>query len=203
MLENMWDQAKPLEERIHEIETGKPLQEITVIHGEDAIYDFTKELSAGAKDDICVIAAEMSPERAIKFGTFYTDMEKANSGIKIRYIYPITRDNIYLVKKIMEFAEVRHIEEVPIRVRIVDGKSFLLRHANEEHAPSKLCTFSQAPDFVLIMKAFFEKLWADAMPAEERIRQLESEMDKESLKRFADSEETQDMFPDSRLNKLI
>ena len=176
ILEKMWEQAKSLEERVHEIETGKPVEEVKFIRDEKPIYEITKELSSKAEKEICNLSTEWSPERAIKFGTLDTDMDRARDGVKLRYIYPITKSNMEFVKHIMEFAEVRHIESSPIRrVRIIDNKFCLLRQVEEELLNEKFCIFSQAKDFVSAMKMFYEKMWASAMPAEERIKQLEGE----------------------------
>lgn len=174
ILETLWEHAKPLGSRIHEVQTGRPIEEVRFIREESSVYEATKELSSTAKKEICNISTEGSPERAVRFGTLDTDIDRARNGVRLRYMYPITGNNVGLVKEVMKFAEVRHVDATPIRVRIVDDESCLLRHTEEEFVNEKFCIFSQARYFVSAMKMFYEKMWAGAMPAEQRIRQLES-----------------------------
>lgn len=179
ILESMWKQSMTLEERAQEIETGKSAEEVKFIKGEEEIYDTTKVLSSEAKNMICNISTENSPERAIKFNTLGIDKTLSESGIKLKYIYPITKKNMEFVKKIMDFAEVRHIDSSPMRVRVIDDTSCLIRHLEEEALNEKFCIVSNAKNFVSAMQVFFDKTWSLAIPAEERLQQLEKELDTE------------------------
>lgn len=192
ILETMWEHARTLEARIQELETGKPMEEIRFIREEKSIYETTKEASSTAKKEICNISTEQSLERAAKFGTIDIDIDRAKSGVKLRYIYPITKDNLELVRRFMEFAEIRHTDSPPLRVRIIDDAKCLLRHGEEEFLGEKFCILSHAKDFISAMKVFFEKMWTVAIPAEERIRQLEREA-------FSEVEEAKKMI--SRRNE--
>lgn len=176
MFENMWANSISLEARIHELETGKPIEKVEILRGNETIYEATKDASKRAKQEICTISTEFSPERAAKFGTTSVDRAMANKGAKLRYIFPITEKNVELIKKFMEFAEVRHIDFTPIRVRIVDDKTCFVRYGGEEFTllSEQVCICSSASNYVSTMKSYFEHVWVEAIPAEERIRELET-----------------------------
>ena len=176
MFENMWANSTSLEARIQELQTGKPVEKVEILRGNGTIYEATKGAAARANQEICNISTEFSPERAIKFGTSDVDRGRAQAGVKLRYIFPITKKNANLIKKFMEFAEVRHIDFTPIRVRIVDNKNCFVRYGGEEFnsLSEQVCICSSASNYVSTMKSYFEKVWEEAIPAEERIRKLEA-----------------------------
>lgn len=176
MFENMWANSLSLEARIHELETGKPVEKVAILRGNETIYEATKDASKRAKQEICTISTEFSPERAVKYGTIDVDSSMANKGAKLRYIFPITEKNVQLIKKLMEFAEVRHVDFTPIRVRIIDDKTCFVRYGGEEFTPlsEQVCICSSASNYVSTMKSYFEHVWQEAVPAEERIRELET-----------------------------
>jgi len=176
MFEGMWADSTSLEARIQELETGKPVEKVEILRGNDTIYQYTKDISARAKQEICNISTEFSPERAVKFGTLDVDRNRAQAGVKMKYVFPITEKNVQLIKKFMEFAEVRHIDFSPIRVRILDDRACLVRYGGEELGPvsEQVCMYSGAAHYVSTMKSYFEQVWKNAVPAEERIRELET-----------------------------
>lgn len=176
MFENMWSNSISLEARIHELETGKPVEKVEILRGNEVIYEATKELSRKARQEICTVSTEFSPERAIRFGTADVDRDVARKGAKIKYVFPITKKNIELIKGLMEFAEVRHIDFSPIRARIIDDKTCLVRYGGEEFTPlsEQVGIRSSASNYVTTMKFYFNHIWEEAIPAEERIRELET-----------------------------
>ncbi len=174
MLENMWEQATDLKLRARELE-GKTSEE-KIIKGTENIYramvDFTKD----AEKEICRMSTELSLHRAVKYGTLELDRKKASEGLRIRYLMPITKGNVSLIKDAMKFAEVRHINFSPVRVRIIDNKICIVRYGGEDILPlaEQTCIVSDNKRYVSSMKKYFENTWADAMPADERLNELPS-----------------------------
>ncbi len=174
MLENMWEQATELSQKSRELE-GKSSEE-KIIKGTENIYRTMVNLTKDAEKEICRISTELSLQRAAKYGTMELDKKKAESGLKIKYLMPITKDNVSLIKDAMKFAEVRHINFSPVRVRIIDNKICFVRYGGEDVLPlaEQTCIVSGNKRYVSSMKRYFESVWTGAMPAEEKIKELSS-----------------------------
>jgi len=173
--EKIWMEAVDAEEKIKEIETGKPVEETRIISGNEKIYNTLSEITNQAKKEICIMSTEGTLERSIKEGTLELSKKSAERGISLRYIIPITKKNKDLVKKAMSFAEVRHIDFTPIRMRMVDGEKCTLRYGSEGvRYSNEVCIFSNAKSYVSTAKEFFENTWNSAIEAKERIKELET-----------------------------
>ena len=172
--ENTWNSAIPVGDRIKELETGRPAEETRVIYGKENIYKVWNEITKNAKKEICVISTENAIERCIESGLFDMAHTLSKKGVGIRYVMPITKKNKDLVKELMSFAEVRHIDFTPIGIRIVDEERCTLRHGGEDIAGSNyVCVYSDIKKYVLATRKYFENVWRSAIPAEEKIREIE------------------------------
>lgn len=94
----------------------------------------------------------------------------ASSGVKIRYIVPITNSNLEHAKELAKFVELRHFE-VPIRL-IATESECLLTFKADAGDPKELIR-SNATSMVSKMRELLESIWTISTPAEERFRQLE------------------------------
>lgn len=172
MLESMWEQATDLKQRARELE-GKPSEE-KIIKGTENIYRAMVNFTKDAEREICRMSTELSLHRAVKYGTMELDRKKASEGVRIRYLMPITKDNINLIKDAMKFAEVRHINFSPLRARIIDNKICIIRYGGEDILPlaEQTCIVSGNKRYVSSMKKYFDSAWAGAMPSDERLKEL-------------------------------
>ena len=183
MLEEMWLHGIDALQMVENIEKGTPIKEMKVITGKENIYKLLRDITSQAKKEICMIATEKSLERAIKHN--YLDIDKKlPKKVRLRYIIPITKNNIDIVKKTMKFAEVRHVKFTPIRVRIIDSEKCTIRYGGEEseYLEEGICVFSNIDSYVATMKDYFEKIWMEAIDAEEKIEQIKTGKPVEEIK---------------------
>ncbi len=172
MLERSWADAVPLEGRISEITKGKR-EEMKVIIGTEKIHKLLLEMAARAKNSVDIMSTPGTLKRSFERGTW--DIDKSLSEkVKVRYLLPITEKNVDIVKKAMEFAEIRHIDFTPIRMRMVDGEECTMRYGDEKvYHSMEICVYSNIQAYVSNIKKYFDFVWKSAVPAEQRIRQLE------------------------------
>ncbi|MGC1931841.1 MAG: HAMP domain-containing sensor histidine kinase [Candidatus Nitrosopolaris sp.] len=96
-----------------------------------------------------------------------------NEDVKLRFITEITAGNISYCKEIMKYVEVRHIDAVKGNFGISDGKDYLghiIQKARE--LPTQLLHIN-INSFVEYHQYLFETLWNMAIPAEQKIREIE------------------------------
>jgi two-component system sensor histidine kinase VicK len=118
----------------------------------------------------------------------YREMKKR--GIRIRFIAEITKDNIEYCKELMKICELRHLDEVKGNFGIADGIYYTAGAKTVQSSPPPLLISSTLRAFVEQQEYFFEMLWKKAIPAKQRIKEIEENIKREFIETIQDSEET-------------
>jgi two-component system, OmpR family, sensor histidine kinase VicK len=154
------------------ITDGEADEKTEVVYGvENVIQKGLQELSKiKQRADLCT--ASDGPSVIVATKPILNAYIEANKrGVAIRYITEITKENISDCKEIMSFAKVRHLDKVKGHMgvseteydasAVVEGKRLTqLIHSNVKA-------------FVEQQRYFFETLWEKAIPAEQRIKEIE------------------------------
>jgi hypothetical protein len=96
-------------------------------------------------------------------------VEAKKRGVRILYITEITKDNLPYCKKIMQFAELRHLGGVRGNFAVSDTE--YVAGIKRGGTLSSLVQ-SDAKELVRQQRYIFDTLWKHAVPAKERIEQL-------------------------------
>lgn len=194
--EKTWAEAIPAANKIKEIETGKPVEEMEIIYGKENIWKVFRDMTSHAKKEVCVLSTEKVVQRAIDSGLFGMQRKLSKKKVKIRYIVPITKENRDQVKKLMTIAEVRHIDFTPIAIRLVDGEKCTLRHGGEDFSfTQEMTVYSNIKNYVRTTRDYYENAWQNAIPAEERIQELETGEPREEVRYLRGREELYRVLP--------
>jgi two-component system, OmpR family, sensor histidine kinase VicK len=128
-----------------------------------------------------------------------------NRGIKTRLITEITKDNLSYCKELTELTtEVRHLEDVKGNFSISDRSIYqatamgdfsrltLIKPQIEKLEPEPITEsiYSTMGAFVVQQQYFFEMLWKKAIPAKQRIKEIEEDLKREFIETIQDSGET-------------
>ncbi|HEX9317488.1 MAG TPA: hypothetical protein VF884_00975 [Nitrososphaeraceae archaeon] len=152
-------------------DTGEILQ---IISGAENITNFVLQhyLMTQATMDVCldfvgpsVVATDM---RIMKGAA---DMEKR--GIRLRLITDITRENINHCKEIMKITEVRHLDGIKGNFGILDGREYNMHIIHQESQAPTQMIYSNVKSLADAQQFLFNTLWDKAIPAEQRIREVE------------------------------
>lgn len=104
------------------------------------------------------------------------DLAVKNRGVKVRVITDITsRENIPLCKKVMDAAELRHLEGVKGNFGISDTEYFAIANPTDPSSPHAI--YSNVELDVQQQQHIFENLWTKAIPALQRIREVEEDLE--------------------------
>jgi two-component system, OmpR family, sensor histidine kinase VicK len=114
-----------------------------------------------------------------------------NRGVKIRFITEITKDNIQYCKELMKIAEVRHLDEVKGNFGIGDKRVYHGGADNIKSGPPPQLIISTVKSFVKQQQYFFDMLWKKAIPAEQKIVELEDGIEPEYIETIRDPFEIQ------------
>ena len=120
--------------------------------------------------------------------------ELKRRGIRLRFIAEITKDNIPYCKDLMKIFELRHLDEVKGNFGVADGKYYAASAKSRESSPPPLLIESTLRPLVEQQQYFFDMLWRKAIPAKQRIIEIEEGVKREVIEAIQDPEEIQSLF---------
>src|SRR5918994_5834847 len=127
------------------------------------------------KIDGCA-SSEAIPVVMTVFRDAYKGMKKR--GIKIRSVTDITKDNLKHCKDLMQYAEVRHISHL-IGNFGVSETEYIVAPMMKEGQPLPKLIYSNSKEMVEQQQNIFDIFWSKAIPAEQRIKEIEEDREEE------------------------
>ena len=126
--------------------------------------------------------------------------ELKKRGIRLRLIAEITKDNISDCKELMNVFELKHLDEVKGNFGIADGSYYAASAKSIGSSPPPLLIpplliESTLKPFVEQQQYFFDMLWRKAIPAKQRIKEIEEVLKREYIETLQDPEEIQNLSP--------
>ena len=194
VFETLWNKAAPIEQRIKEIEEGIPIETTEVVRGVENIVRKQIEglISTKVQNDACcdnTFPASLISSKPV----WDLCLDLQNRGVKLRTITEITPKNIEYCKQMTTRMELRHMDTIRGNFSITDRKTFLGAAAMEEGKPPTEGIRSTANVFVEQQQYFFETLWNKAIPADQRITEIEEGIVPETIETLSDSSKIQQL----------
>src|SRR5215217_4345347 len=125
------------------------------------------------------------------FRDAYEDMK--SRGVKIRWVTDITKDNLTHCKDLMQYAEVRHISCLNENFRVSETE-YIAATTTKEGLPIPKLIHSNSKEIVIQQQYIFETLWNKAVPAEQRIKEIEQESELQRIAVIYDAREALELF---------
>jgi two-component system, OmpR family, sensor histidine kinase VicK len=118
-------------------------------------------------------------------------------GIKLRYITDITKDNVHYCKELLKFAkEIRHLGGIRTNFSISEIEYLSSMTGNQTREPVSHIIYSNVRAMVEEQKYVFESFWNKAIPAEQRIREIEEGIEPEVFEIIAERKKIAQAFLD-------
>jgi two-component system sensor histidine kinase VicK len=97
-------------------------------------------------------------------------------GIKLRYITEITKANLSYCKQLLTMVdELRHLDGVRANLYLSEAGYLAPATFHEKGKPASQIIYTNVKEIVEHQKYVFDTLWTGAVPAEQRIEQIEEE----------------------------
>jgi hypothetical protein len=113
-----------------------------------------------------------------------------NQGFRLRQITEITKDNMSYCKMLMKITEFRHLDGVKGKIELTDTELIVTTTPeNEESHQTVQVIHSNVKQLVEQQQFLFEILWKKAIPAEQKIRELEDGIEPPETKVLEDPAE--------------
>jgi len=142
------------------------------------------------KFDACANSAAPSVAMTI-FRDAYEHMK--NRGIKIRWVTDITKDNLTHCKDLTQFAEVRHISYLNGNFGVSEIEYIAATTINEGQPIPKLI-YSDSKEMVEQQQYIFDNFWSKAIPAEQRIREIERGVEPQRIEVVYDAGQALELY---------
>ncbi|MEJ2126388.1 MAG: hypothetical protein P8X84_02565, partial [Candidatus Bathyarchaeota archaeon] len=128
VFQDLWSQGKPILRKIDELESGikQPIMEL-IKEPQKAKIKYFKALDEGKTEIIMVTSSKHLHELAQNIDLIKKWRKK---GLSTKILAPITNENLRVTKKLLNYAEVKHIPLGHKETTIVDGKEFFQFHSS-------------------------------------------------------------------------
>ena len=189
--ETLWEKAIPAEECIRALEKGIPVQTTDVSYGPEKVIELslkflenvihTLDLYGDSNGPAVIIAARLVHQR-------YLALYK--TGVRIRHLVEITKDNLPHAKRMLEFSELRHLDGLKGYFAISDSRLFSSNTPASEGGVLSQFIVSSVRGLVERQQYFFNSLWEKAIPAAQRIQELEQGTEPDRLEIIKDTQKS-------------
>ncbi|MEW5841593.1 MAG: HAMP domain-containing sensor histidine kinase [Thermoproteota archaeon] len=151
-------------------------EETTILRGIEAVTPAVVQVTVNAKKRYAVCANSAGPSLAFEVPEFKKAIaDMVARGVRWRYITEITKENLAYCKRLQEYAELRHLDGVKGNFGVSETEyiatGILDREEEEKSIPELI--YSSAKPVVEQQQYLFELLWGKAVPAEQKIREIE------------------------------
>jgi two-component system, OmpR family, sensor histidine kinase VicK len=115
------------------------------------------------------------------------------TGVRIRQIVEITKDNLYYCKEFMGYVELRHMDNVKGTMAVSETE-YVATAVLEGSMPVTQTIYSNVKAFLEQQHYFFENLWSKAIPAEQRIREIEQGIEPQRIEVVYDAGQALELY---------
>ena len=170
-------------------------EKTVVIYGAENIINYGLKNCSRARRQVDILSDSNGPSIFVIPGHPITMAfrEFKPKGIKLRFIAEITKDNIPYCQQLMKICELRHLDEVKGNFGVVDSLYYSASAKGTESSPPPLLIGSTIRAFVEQQQYFFDMLWRKAIPAKQRIKEIEEGLKREYIETIQDPEEIQNL----------
>jgi two-component system sensor histidine kinase VicK len=190
--ENLWDKAIPAEQRIKELEEETPPQRMETVYGQENTIQAILKFISETMQEFCIYADSSCPSVVMSVESVvqaYSDFKNARNG-KARWITEVNPSNIQHIRKLAQFAEVRHLDGIKGNAVAVNENECLTTINLKMGDSAPYAITNTFRDIVEQQKFTFETLWAKAVPAEHRIREIEQGVEPQRIDVIYDAGQT-------------
>lgn len=96
-----------------------------------------------------------------------------SKGLEYRIVTEITKDNVGYVKEMLTFSKVRHLDGLKGNFEVADEKEYVAVATLQKLRSIPQLIFSNLPEIVEQQQFIFDTFWNKAIPAEQKIKEIE------------------------------
>jgi two-component system sensor histidine kinase VicK len=174
IFDTLWNKAIPATKRIREIEDKQNFGITEVLYGAENAIGRGVQFMKNVKKRMDICFDSKAPSIVVEIDAYrngYKDIR--NRGGKIRAFTEITRDNIHYCKELINIVdELRHLEGMKGGIAVSEAE-YMATTVLHEATPLTQVIYSNITEVVEQMQYIFDIFWYRAVPASQKIREIE------------------------------
>jgi len=155
--------------------SGLSAERNEIVHGADNVISEELLFFANSQDSIDTCMDSSRPSLAIAIESIKKSFVDAKArGVELRYLTEITNDNISYCKDLMTIVnQLRHLDAVRGNFMVSEKEYLAPSTPQDKTRTASQLFYSNFRDIVEQHRYLFDVLWSKAMPAEQKIREIE------------------------------
>ena len=166
------------------------LPEMTkIIYGSENVMGAILQFISNAKNVIYSCCDYRGPSISIEVQEYRKLISSLRlRGINLKYITEITRENIHYCNELVKLGyEIRHLDGIKANFSVSET-DYMASTTLRESQPVPQVIYSNIKDIVIQQKYVFDSFWNTAIPAEQKIREIEKDIEPEIFDTITDHE---------------
>jgi signal transduction histidine kinase len=178
-------------------------EEAKVLYGSDKVIDTALQFTSNANNKIDACVAHTRPSLIVEIKRLKKAFQDAKRrGIKLRYVTEITAENVSFCKELLTSVvnELRHLDGIKGNFYVSEKEYIAPAALHENDKPLSHIIHSNMKEIVEEQQYIFDTLWSKSIPAEDKIKEIEQEMEPEYFRVINDNEEATNILIDLAKN---
>jgi sugar-specific transcriptional regulator TrmB len=161
VFEGLWNNSTDTNEKITEIETGKPTPTARVISDTRVTLETRIEVMGSAEEEIMMMTSSKGIIESWKHIALLK--EWIERGVSIKIMAPITYENLQAAHDLSKYVAVKHVPTSILDITVVDGKRLLQSQAFTNQNPASAPHFyTDNLEYVGKAKNMLNDIWKNA-----------------------------------------
>jgi two-component system sensor histidine kinase VicK len=154
---------------------GPKKEETLVFYGVDAVINIVIQFLIKTNKTVYACVDQTRPILTLDILVLKKAFEDARRrGVKLMYVTEITKDNLSYCKQLMEMThELRHLDGIKGNFYISETEYLAPATLHEKGKPASQIIYSNVNEIIEHQKYVFDSFWDRAIPAEQRIKEIE------------------------------
>jgi len=209
---NLWVNSTDINEKIIEIETGKPAPTIRVIGDAEAANKEYDERLSSAETEVLMVTSSKGLLTYWKQASLLKKL--VGKGVSIEIMAPVSKENLKEALQLCEFCQVRHVPRDYMKTTIIDGKHLFQFRIPEHYEHERIGERAQKTFYTndfeyvdktrnMLMDIWNNSVAPSAITAESIVTRSTKEPPERSTKfKFADRVVRADFCDETRVKKI-
>jgi two-component system sensor histidine kinase VicK len=165
-----------------------PYERTQVLDGVENANNSILQFLSNTKSRISVCSDSTGPSVGVGVELYKrATIDLKNRDIKVKHVTEINKENIHYCKDLMKMIhELRHLDGVKGNFAVSETEYLATAAALEEAKPVQQLLYSNMETIVGQQQYIFDTLWNKAIPAEQKIKEIEEGIEPEYFEVFTD-----------------
>lgn len=197
IFDTLWKNATVAQKKIKELKEGiKSFETKLITESSDSLIEteFGRVVRNSSEINVCtsIDGLRINKNYLIESITNALTNERVNTHKRIRILVEITRDNLEIVKELLDLGiQIRHIKDLSsIDYTVTSSDLIIAVKRTEKNDPSDSILYSNDPSYIDHFVNVFEELWKSSKDPDRVMKSLEEETELSFIETIDDPEES-------------